>query len=165
MFFFRNFAKTKSKNTPPRNICTTEIVTVELNKLKGKKVKPAVELDRREGWGLFMLYYRKDKRTGLLQKIIFDDEGIAAADQVMREFTMRQMEELAAISALKYELDMKDELLLMKSEARAEGYSEGYTEGRMEAIIETARKLKDMGIPINQISEASGIPIEEIEGL
>ena len=155
----------------------TEIMTVELNKLRGITGKTVKQIDSREGWALFMMYDRVDKKTGIIQHIITMDEGIAAADRVIRGFTETELEGLAAISRDKFDFDAREELADMKRNARAEGlaeglaegriegHAEGRTEGRTEAINETARKLKALGIPLAQIAEATGILPEQIESL
>ena len=166
----------------------TEIVTVELKKLGKKKGKAAIkvgELDSRELWGMFMMYYREDKKTGIIQRIITMDEGIAAADQVMHGFTESELERYAARARDKFELDAREELWEMKEDAReeglaqglaqgraqgraqglAQGRTEGLAEGRVEGLKDIARKLKAMGIPLDQIIEASGLSAEAIEQL
>jgi predicted transposase/invertase (TIGR01784 family) len=45
---------------------------------------------------------------------------------------------------------------------RAEGFESGLEKGR-EALLETARKLKNMGLPAEQISAATGLPPEALE--
>ena len=49
-----------------------------------------------------------------------------------------------------------------RAEGRAVGHAEGRAEGRAEALMATARKLKAMGVGIEQISEATGLDIDEI---
>lgn len=51
------------------------------------------------------------------------------------------------------------------AEGRAEGIAEGRAESRTEALTETARKLKAMGLPAEQIAEGTGLSIEEIARL
>ena len=159
----------------------TEILTVELRKLKNLGEKLVEELDAQELWGLFMVYYREDKKSRIIQKIITMDDGIAAADQVMHGFTESELESLAAISRDKFDFDAREELYEMKLAARkrgrkeglvegrreghAEGHAEGLAEGRAEAMKDTARKLKVLGIPLDQIIEVSGLPPELIEQL
>ena len=191
----------------------TEIMTVELQKLGRITEKTVEQMDKREGWALFMMYYREDKKTGIIQKIIDMDEGIAAADEVIQGFTETELEGLAAIAKDKFEFDAREELWEMKQAARTEGLAEGRTkglaegrtkglaegrakglaegrtkglteghakglaeghtmglaegqiEGRAEALKNTARKLKSMNIPLDQIIEASGLPAEVIESL
>ena len=49
--------------------------------------------------------------------------------------------------------------------ARKEGISEGISIGNREAIEKMARKLLKMGLPIEQIIEATGLKKEEIKEL
>ncbi|MFB9897242.1 Rpn family recombination-promoting nuclease/putative transposase [[Hallella] seregens] len=51
------------------------------------------------------------------------------------------------------------------AEGRAEGIAEGRAEGRTKTLTETARKLKAMGLPAEQIAEGTGLSIEEIARL
>ena len=51
------------------------------------------------------------------------------------------------------------------AEGRAEGRAEGLAEGRAEALISIAKNSKAIGISVEQISIATGLPIEEIEQL
>lgn len=51
------------------------------------------------------------------------------------------------------------------AEGRAKGIAEGRAEGRTKALTETARKLKAMGLPAEQIAEGTGLSIEEIARL
>ena len=142
-------------------------------------------MDRREAWAVFMEQYQADKKTDLVQQIISRNEGIAAAVHVMNELTETERENIAEYIRLKRELDAKEDLLEMKetareeglAEGRAEGLAEGRTEGlvkgraeglaegRAEAMKETARKLKAMGIPLEQITEVSGLSAETIASL
>ena len=154
----------------------TEIVTVELKKLESAVEKAAEELDSREGWALFMMYYREDKKTGIIQKIITMDEGIAAADQVIRGFTETELENIAATAKLKFELDAKEELHEMRwaaeakglEQGRAEGLAKGLEQGREEAYQEKLQiiaSLKELGVSTETIVQATGLSAEEIEGL
>jgi predicted transposase/invertase (TIGR01784 family) len=51
------------------------------------------------------------------------------------------------------------------SEGREEGLSEGLAKGRKEALRETAKKFKDMGLPVDQIAAATGLDPGEIKKL
>jgi predicted transposase/invertase (TIGR01784 family) len=46
---------------------------------------------------------------------------------------------------------------------RAEGLERGHVAGKEEAFLETARKLKNMGLSAEQISAATGLPPEALE--
>lgn len=52
-----------------------------------------------------------------------------------------------------------------RAEGREEGREEGRAEGRAEGIAETARKMKEGGLPIEQISKFTGLSAEEISKL
>jgi len=60
-----------------------------------------------------------------------------------------------------YWLDVSTERSAMERERR-EGREEGRAEGRAEAMRETARKLKSMGLPLEQIAAATNLTIDEI---
>ena len=143
----------------------TEIVTVELKKLENLIEDTVEDLDIREVWGLYMMYHRDNEKTETIQKIITMDEGIAAADQVVRGFTQTELEGLAAIARDRYEFDRREELHEMKLAIRAEAHAEGHAEGHAEAMKGVARKLKAMGTPLEQIIEISGLSAELIECL
>ena len=49
--------------------------------------------------------------------------------------------------------------------ARNEGRAEGHAEGRAEALAETARRMLASGISAVQISELTGLSIEDITAL
>ena len=60
-----------------------------------------------------------------------------------------------------------------KAEGRAEGLQEGLekglekgrAEGKAEGLKEAAAKMKQLGIPAEQITQSTGIPVEEIKGM
>ena len=65
---------------------------------------------------------------------------------------------------IKYEQEMNDEKRLRSeyNTARRMGLEEGLEKGREEARVESARKLKQMGVAAEIIAEATGLSIEEI---
>lgn len=52
-----------------------------------------------------------------------------------------------------------------REEGRKEGREEGRAEGRAEGIAETARKMKEGGLPTEQIQQFTGLSAEEISKL
>ena len=52
-----------------------------------------------------------------------------------------------------------------RTESRREGLQEGLEKGRAEGLKEAAAKMKQLGIPAEQISQSTGIPVEEIKGM
>ena len=51
------------------------------------------------------------------------------------------------------------------AEGRVEGKAEGRAEGRAEGMLEVAKNLLSMDIPILQIMQATGLTQEQIKGL
>jgi predicted transposase/invertase (TIGR01784 family) len=51
------------------------------------------------------------------------------------------------------------------AEGREQGLSEGRAEGRAEAQMEMGRKLKNLGVAIETITEATGLDKETLEAL
>ena len=49
--------------------------------------------------------------------------------------------------------------------ARLLGKEEGRKEGERKANLESAKKLKELGVAINVIAEGTGLPVEVIENL
>jgi predicted transposase/invertase (TIGR01784 family) len=47
----------------------------------------------------------------------------------------------------------------------AKGMAKGRVEGRAEGMAKAAKNLKNLGIPLAQISQATGLSIQEIENL
>ena len=61
-----------------------------------------------------------------------------------------------------------DNIVILKDNIlteRAEGRAEDRAEGRAEEKRETARNMKALNIPINTISQITGLSAEEIQGL
>ncbi len=52
-----------------------------------------------------------------------------------------------------------------RAEGKAEGLAEGMEKGREEAILNSARNFKKLGVAPDVISQATGLSIEEIENL
>ena len=48
---------------------------------------------------------------------------------------------------------------------REEGKEEGRAEGREEALLSAARKLLEMGLPIQEIAKATGLDEEQVKSL
>lgn len=75
----------------------------------------------------------------------------------------RRMEREAARKEL--EEATKKALTEGRAKGRAEGKAEGRAEGRAEGMLEVAKNLLSMDIPILQIMQATGLTQEQIKGL
>lgn len=52
-----------------------------------------------------------------------------------------------------------------REEGREEGRTEGKEEGRLEERKTNAKKMKSLGIPVNTISQITGLPVKDIDSL
>lgn len=52
-----------------------------------------------------------------------------------------------------------------RAEGREEGRAEGKEEGRLEERKTNAKKMKSLGIPVNTISQITGLPVKDIDNL
>ena len=64
-----------------------------------------------------------------------------------------------------YDTAFEESRLIGKSEGKIEGRIEGRIEGKLAAIREIAIRMKNMGFPIDFISEATSVSKNEIEKL
>ena len=85
----------------------------------------------------------------------------------------KKLEEIVDIASLSKEERMKydesikryrDTMAVMEGNME-EGIAKGMAKGRAEGKAEVARNLKSIGIPIDQITMATGLSKEEIEKL
>ena len=94
---------------------------------------------------------------------------IAKANDVMDIFYLNEKERAAYQAAWRYESDRVSMLKETEEKAlakgREEGREEGIKEGRKEGIINTAKNLITMNIPIENIAKATGLTQEEIAKL
>ncbi len=116
--------------------------------------------------------FRKLAAIGDLQKLTPEEREYYEYDiKVMRDLyatdkwekEKRRMEREAARKEL--EEATKKALTEGRAEGKAEGRAEGKAEGRAEGMLEVAKNLLSMDIPILQIMQATGLTQEQIKGL
>ena len=112
--------------------------------------------------------FRKLAAIGDLQKLTPEERDYYEEDvKIMRDLyatdkwekEKRRMEREAA----RKELEEATKKAL--TEGRAKGRAEGKAEGRAEGMLEVAKNLLSMDIPILQIMQATGLTQEQIKGL
>ena len=116
--------------------------------------------------------FRKLAAIGDLQKLTPEERDYYEEDvKIMRDLyatdkwekEKRRMEREAARKEL--EEATKKALTEGRAKGRAEGKAEGKAEGRAEGMLEVAKNLLSMDIPILQIMQATGLTQEQIKGL
>ena len=89
-------------------------------------------------------------------------------NQIFRKLKhIASMSRLSPDEMLAYQMSVMNDVALLDSirTGREKGLKEGREEGRMEEKRSIARNLKSMGLSFQQISQASGLTLEEIEQL
>lgn len=95
--------------------------------------------------------------------------GLTEAKQKLQYLKMSKKERLdydQHIDAIMTQNDVLDTAKMEgREEGREEGRAEGRKEGRAEGIMESARKFKQAGAPLEMIIQATGLSAEDIENL
>ena len=116
--------------------------------------------------------FRKLAAIGDLQKLTPEERDYYEEDvKIMRDLyatdkwekEKRRMEREAARKEL--EEATKKALTEGRAKGRAEGKAEGRAEGRAEGMLEVAKNLLSLHLPILQIMQATGLTQEQIKGL
>ena len=77
---------------------------------------------------------------------------------------MKQVEERYEASKMAYR-DIKNSVDTAKREGIEIGMKQGVEKGKYEANTETAQRLLAMGLPAEQVSKATQLPLEIIKNL
>ena len=141
-------------------------VTVELPKLKSPGDPDASPEE-------LILYGIRD--IGSMKEIpaIYREAGLEKLFEICRFAVLKKEEQMEYLHELMKKLDAQSELYSAeyRGEERGmakgleEGRVEGRAEGRAEEKINTARNLKQLGVPLETIAQATGLSVEEIAAL
>ena len=91
--------------------------------------------------------------------------GLEEAREKLKYYSMTDQERHAYDEHLNAVMIQNDVLNTAKMEGRMEGLMEGRMEGRMEERLANARNFKKMGVSPDIIAQATGLSLEEINGL
>jgi predicted transposase/invertase (TIGR01784 family) len=145
------------------------IVFIELPKIDKILDKPVGEMTNLEMWAIFFRYVTDKSKREILNSIINRKEGIEMAAKVLDEISKSEQERIQYESELIFDLDERSRLYSARKEGlqkgKQEGLQEGKQEGKQEGLLEAAKNFLKIGIPIEQISEGTGLSISEIESL
>ena len=158
---FHNVFRYKNIETDKELTDISEIQFVELGKIDASK--PLEEMSELERYGLFLMYANEEKMVDYVEKLkSFGDEVILMSDAILRKYTE---DEILA------ELAEDRELFLIEQEVMRIRY-----DNLQKALIEKdnviankdknyARKLKQKGIPVEDIAEITELSVADIEKL
>jgi predicted transposase/invertase (TIGR01784 family) len=96
-------------------------------------------------------------KRGKINEVIAREEGIAMASKVLVTISKDEVERARLTSEFKYEMDTQSRII--------EAERDGIRKGGKKRAIEIARKLKKRGLPIDEITEDTGLSPEEIAAL
>ena len=148
------------------NIIFIDLVTIR----KLCRKIPEKELSPLEKWGLFFSYVDHENKQDLIKFITRDDEGIMAADKIVKEMSKADNNWYIQNSIWVAKRDENTRKAIARekglAEGRAEGRKQGLAEGALQKAIEAAIVLikdfnatpelaaKKMNAPLDKVLEA-----------
>lgn len=105
-------------------------------------------------------YYEEDVK--IMRDLYATDKWEKEKRRMEREAARKELEEATKKALTEGRAKGRAE---GKAEGIAEGIAEGKAEGRAEGMLEVAKNLLSMDIPILQIMQATGLTQEQIQGL
>jgi len=135
----------------------TRIITVELVKTEPAADKPIENMTNAELWAVFFQYLTDEEKRDKIIEIINREEGIAMAVDTLVNITQDEIEYARMTTLIKSQLDYQSGMVNAERKGRAEGHT--------EKALEIARKMKEMGDPIEKIQAVTSLPAESIEQL
>jgi len=143
----------------------TEVIFYEMPKLE-PKVQDILtgkvninNLPEDEKWCIYMKYRHEEQTAELIKKLYRQEEGIMSAERAVAGVSRDYKKFVRWMAITKNRMEFEEKMYRSKQE----GLQEGQQKGRAEEKLEIARNLKKMGLPITQITEGTGLPIETIE--
>ncbi|MDR1128812.1 MAG: Rpn family recombination-promoting nuclease/putative transposase [Treponema sp.] len=127
----------------------SRIITVELAKAESSVEKPAGEMTAAELWAVYFRYLTDRSKRQKVNEVIANEEGIAMASEVLITISKDEAERARLMSEWKYVVDTQSKVVQAKREERRE----------------IARNFKQLGIPVEQIAQGTGLSVEEIAAL
>ena len=148
---------------------------VELNELIGYTMKKSLEeYNLKDFWIRFLANYEEDKKSGMLEELCKLEEGIKMAEATLFRVTDEERRMAIELSDEKYRMYVEDERSAARREGLAEGrekgrsigLAEGLAEGKIagsrQKALETAKIMKNMNYPLEDIYTITGLSKEEV---
>ena len=143
----------------------TKAITMHFLNLEKVRDLPIYEGNTKEGhlinWMKIIDAENKEERKMLART----SPIFKLLNEKIEEITRSPEEERLFDSRMKMRSDILTEMEINYNEGIEKGIEKGRKEGSHAKAIETTKKLIDMGLSIEKISEATGLSIDEIEKL
>ena len=125
-----------------------------MGRLHNQPVELQAEVYRRIFEACEIAAFREDKRIQY-ERDMYDEKRLRGIESACRRIGLEEGRAQGLAEGREQGL----------SEGREQGLSEGRAEGRAEAQMEMGRKLKNLGVAIETITEATGLDKETLEAL
>ena len=100
-----------------------------------------------------------------MKYLLDNNPAMKAAKERYDYFIADKKARIAYQQREKFLRDQANYIYTARMEGHAEGHAEGIEQGKHDQAIESARKLRNMGLSPEQIVEATGLTAEEISRL
>ncbi len=134
------------------------------------ETKPVSELTPLELVAAYLKYAADEDKAGYTSELLEYGEGVIdMAENIFRDVTLDERAWIEKRSRELAEHTRASEMLQAREEAMEQGLEQGRIEGeasgRAEREIEMAKAMKNKDYSIAEISELTGLSVEEIEKL
>lgn len=134
------------------------IIFIDLETIRDKLFAPAAQLTPVEKWGLFFCYIDHVNVADVLRKIIKDEEGLMAAEKIVKQISKSDDNWYLQNSYYIAECDKNTSIF----NAKQEGIKEGALQRAIENAVTLIRKYnakpedaaKDMNAPLDKVLDA-----------
>lgn len=133
------------------------VIYVELSKLDEIIKKSVSDMTDLEKWAIFFKYASEPASREAVNKVIESKEALQMAGNLLMSISQNERERAVFRSRKMYQTDMESNIATAEDRRERRGEHKGK--------MEVAKNLLKMKLPLNQIVDATGLTIEELESL
>lgn len=138
------------------------IIFIDLKTIRKKFGMPVEELSSVDKWGLFFSYVDKEEYSEYMNKLVRSEKGIMAAENTVKYMSEADDNWFVQNSRFIAERDKNTQLQNAEKRGREEGIQQGILQGAMQKAVETATIMIKKKYPASDISEMTGLSLEQI---
>ena len=138
------------------------IIFIDLKTIRKKFGMPVEELSSVDKWGLFFSYVDKEEYSDYMNKLVRSEKGIMAAENTVKYMSEADDNWFVQNSRFIAERDKNTQLQNAEKRGREEGLQQGILQGAMQKAVETATIMIKKKYPASDISEMTGLSLEQI---
>ncbi len=103
--------------------------------------------------------------SSLRRKLDYSTGALVRTEKTFSEVDTSCKSFLRGINMLVAEYDYDTDIAVQREESLRIGIQQGFSDGSYQKALETAKLMKGMNYPINDICTISGLSVEEIKAL